>query len=158
MTRRYDPRRAQPHLSYSRKDLCETFKVGLPTISAWTKKGLQPIDKHRPYLYAGTVVREFLENHNKPRQPTGPGEIFCVACKRVVEPAGGVMDFIRLTPTNGNLVATCPFCSRRICQRVRITNIARKAGDLAVRYEDGWVTSPVCAGPLDTVPHGEGAA
>lgn len=147
MTRRYDPRRARLHLSYTRLDLCQTFDVGLSTISAWKRKGLQPIDNHRPYLFAGAVVREFIEQHNKPYHSTAPGEFYCVACKHVTKPSGDVVDFIQLNHANGNLVGTCPRCSRRMPQRVRNADVARKAGHLKVRYEDGSATLPRCGGP-----------
>lgn len=135
MTRRYDPRRALPHLSYTRAQLAETFDVTLATISSWRAKGLQTIDGRRPYIFAGGAVREFLKRHNKPYQPTRPGEIYCVACKRVIEPAGGVVDFLPMGPTNGNLVGTCPHCSHGVRQRVRKDDLARKAGTLKVRFE-----------------------
>lgn len=155
MTRRYDPRRALPHLSYTREQLAETFDVALTTIWSWMKKGLRPIDGRRPYLFAGGDVRKFLKGHNKPRQPTGLGEIFCVACKRATEPAGAVADFFPLSPTNGNIVGRCPKCSRRIFQRVRKEEISLKFSNLTVRYEDADV--PVCAdaGPPRTEPSDE---
>ncbi|MXP44840.1 helix-turn-helix domain-containing protein [Allopontixanthobacter sediminis] len=156
MTRRYDPRRALPHLSYTREQLAGTFKVTLTTIWSWTKKGLHPIDRKRPYLFAGGDVRKFLQAHNKPRQPTGPGQIYCVACKQVTQPAGKVVDFIALSPTNGDLVGRCPNCSRRIFQRVRTADIATKAGSLTVRYEGDVATINTDAEPSRTEPLNEG--
>lgn len=152
MTRRYDSRRALPHRSYTREQLADTFDVGLTTIWSWMKKGLQPIDRRRPYLFAGGVVREFLHGHNKPRQPTLPGEIYCVACKRATQPAGGVADFVPLSPTNGNLVGRCPKCSRRIFQRVRKEEISLKFSNLTVRYEDAAVPVSADAEPPRTGP------
>lgn len=122
------------------------------------KKGLRPIDGRRPYLFAGGEVRKFLQGHNKPRQPTGPGEIFCVACKRATEPAGAVAHFFPLSPTNGNLVGRCPKCSRRIFQRVRKEEIARKFSNLTVRYEDAAVPVRAAAEPSRTEPYDEEAS
>lgn len=140
MTRRHDPRRAKRHLSYTREELSVVFDVGLNTISSWVRNGLSPLDDRRPYLFAGTSVQDFLARFNKPRQPTGIGELFCVACKKVIVPAGSVADFIPLGPTNGNLVGVCPGCSHRVCQRVRTVDLERKAGSLQVHYEDGGAT------------------
>lgn len=158
MTRRYDPRRALPHLSYTREQLAETFDVALTTIWLWMKKGLRPIDGRRPYLFAGGDVRKFLQGHNKPRQPTGPGEIFCVACKRATQPAGGVADFVPLSPTNGNIVGRCPKCSRRIFQRIRKDEIARRFRNLTVRYEDAAVPVNTDSEPPRTKPSDEEAS
>ena len=136
MTRRYDTRRALPHRSYSRAELAATFDVSLGTISSWMSKGLRTIDGKRPYVFSGGAVREFLEQHNKPYQPTGPGEIYCVACKRIIEPNGCVVNFVSTSPTDGNFVGTCPHCFHGVRQRVRKSEIARKAGKLKVRFED----------------------
>jgi hypothetical protein len=150
MTRRYDPRRALPHLSYTRAELAERFDVNIGTISSWMAKGLRTIDGRRPYVFAGGAVREFLKQHNKPYQPTGPGEIYCVACKCVIEPAAGVVTFVPLGPTNGNLVGTCPHCFHGVRQRVRKGDIRRKAGNLKVRFEDVATTVSSEAGPSRT--------
>ena len=139
MTRRYDPRRARSHLSYSRAELSELFRVGLATICAWKREGLQPIDNRRPYLFAGAAVRNFLEKHNKPRQRLASGEIYCVACKRPICPQGNKVDFCPLAPTTGDLIGTCPHCLRRPRRRVRKAEILEKAGNLEVRFEDGSV-------------------
>ncbi len=141
MTRRYDPRRARLHRTYTAKQLCEVFDVGLSTVRAWCGKGLQPIDQQRPFLFAGPAIQKFLRQHNKPYQPTGPGEIYCVACKRGIKPAGGVVDFVPMGLMNGNFVGSCPHCFHGVCQRVRNDDISRKAGNLKVRHKG--VSAPV---------------
>lgn len=140
MTKRYDPRRARVHLSYTRAELSALYKVRITTISRWVRNGLLPIDGQRPFLFAGSVVRQFLEGYNKPYYPTDPGEVYCVACKRVIIPAGSVVDFVPLGPTNGNFCGTCPHCSHQVRQRVRTHDIDRKAGHLVVRYKDAAAT------------------
>ena len=157
MTRRYDPRLALPHQSYTREELAQRFKVSLGTVSAWRAKGLQAIDGQRPYLFAGAEVRAFLLRHNKPYQPTGPGEVYCVACKLIVEPAGGKVVFVPLGPRHGNLEGTCPHCFRGVRQRVRKDNIQSKVGNLKVRFENGSATICRSANPPHTDPSEETA-
>lgn len=136
MTRRYDSRRARAHRNYKRTELAERFGVGLATISAWKRKGLQPIDERRPLLFAGLEVQRFLESHNKPRQPLEPGQIFCVTCKKAIMPKDGIARYVRLSSSLGNLVGTCPACGRGTWRRVRAAEILEKAGSLKVEYED----------------------
>lgn len=156
MTRRYDPRRAKAHRNYSRQELCDLFDVALTTIWSWMRKGLVPIEPTRPYVFAGTTVRVFLEQHNKPYQQTGPGEFYCVACKRVVTPAGGVVCYVSRGPTHGNLIGSCPACGHQVWQGVKIGDIETKRGDLDVRYEDGSATFIANGRPLRTEPSDEG--
>lgn len=155
MTRRYDPRRAKAHRNYSRQELCDLFDVALPTIWSWMRKGLVPIEPTRPYLFAGTTVGAFLKQHNKPYQQTGPGEFYCVACKRLVTPAGGVVRYVPRGPTHGNLIGSCPACGRQVWQGVKSGDIEAKRGDLEVHHEDGSATFIENGMPLRTKRSGE---
>jgi hypothetical protein len=139
MSRRHDIRRVKLHLCYSAQELAELFRINIHTVRRWTRDGLQPIDRSYPYLYAGAVVAEFVRRRNKPRQPTGPGQIYCVACKSAITPAGGVVDLVPRSFTTADFVGTCPRCGRRAYQRVRLSEVDAKAGRLRVRYEDGEV-------------------
>lgn len=140
MTRRYNPQRASLHRNYTAKELCALFDVSMSTLRSWTKNGLQPIDRQRPFLFAGINVRSFIERHNKPRQPTDPGEIYCVACKRVIVPDGEVVDYVPRSCSTGDFWGRCPNCHRLVPQRVRRADIERKAGKLKVQFEDGSTT------------------
>jgi hypothetical protein len=136
MTKRYDPRRAKAHLTYTAGELCIVFGVGIGSIRKWHKDGLAPIDRARPFLYAGSEVASFLAARNKPREPMSPGHIYCVACKAPVFPADGVVDIVARTPTSKDIRGSCPTCGRRIFRRVRISELAAKLGNLRVRNED----------------------
>lgn len=75
MTRRYDPRLARRHMTYTTAEICELFDVGMSTVRSWSTKGLKPVERRVPFLFAGAEVQAFIAGHNKPRQPTGPGEL-----------------------------------------------------------------------------------
>ena len=137
MSRRHDVRRAKQHLSYSVAEICETFRVGPTAVWRWRKAGLTPIEDRRPYLFHGSELARFLTARNKPRQPSGPGEIFCVACKRTISPLGNVASLMPLSGVTGNLIGKCPHCRRDCYRRVTLAEIAAKAGTLTIYYEDG---------------------
>lgn len=144
MTRRHDVRRVKRHLNYTACELAQLLRVTLTTISHWRREGLTSIDLHRPYLYNGVTVAEFLARRNKPRQPMGSGEIYCVACKRACTPAGGVADIVARGLTTVDLVGTCPGCGRSVFRRVRGSELVQKAGHLRLRYEDDAALLPAC--------------
>lgn len=81
MTCRHDPRKAQRHFVYDRKELRELFGVADRTVAYWIQRGLMPVDDHRPQLLAGSEVRRFLMLLRWPggRQPEN-GKLFCPFC------------------------------------------------------------------------------
>jgi hypothetical protein len=144
VSRRYDIRKVKLHHCYTTLEITQVFGVSISTVSKWTTDGLYPIDRGRPYLYLGAAIAAFLKARAKPRHPSGPGEMFCVACKSTISPAGMVADLIARTPTTGDLVGECPHCGRRAHRRVRLSEVAAKAGKLRVRHEDA--TTPIMEG------------
>lgn len=141
MSRRHDPRRAKPCRSYDCSEIAHIFAVTIATARRWRKEGLRPIEDKRPYIFAGAELAEFLRRKNKPRQPLGPGEIFCVACKRPRIPAGDLVRARTMTPTSVQLIGLCPICGREMHLRVRLAELLEKAGNLDLRHEDG--TAPL---------------
>ncbi|MBK8456422.1 MAG: site-specific integrase [Phyllobacteriaceae bacterium] len=83
MSRRHDPSRARRHWIYARDELCDIFDVGDSTISNWIRRGLPPVDTHRPQIFAGFEVRRFLTNLRWPhgRLPDH-GRLFCHFCSQ----------------------------------------------------------------------------
>lgn len=152
MTRRYDTRRASASLSYTSEELADLFNVTVSTVYAWARDGLHPIDRKRPYLFAGVTVAAFLRGRNKPRQPLLDGQIFCVACKKPCYPRGAVADLVLRSPTAADVVGTCPSCFRRVFRRVRLCELPEKTSALILRHEDGSIALAHCGGrPHTTV-------
>ena len=152
MTRRYDPRRAKRHRSYSALELSALFRVSIGAVRNWTSNGLTPLKGIWPFCFAGSDVQDFLAQFNKPRQPLQSGELYCVACKRAIRPEDSTVDFCPLTPTSGDLIGTCPHCLRRPHRRVRKAEILEKTGNLKVRFEDGSVAFAGDGNPARTGP------
>ena len=81
MTRRYDPTRAKRHWVYSRSDIEALFGVSETTVTNWIKRGLNPVDDHRPQLFSGYELRRFLNDMSWPygRAPKD-GRLYCCQC------------------------------------------------------------------------------
>ena len=143
MSRRHNVRRIKAHWTYTAVELADTLHVNITTVRHWKREGLLPIPATWPHLFAASEIVAFLNRKNKPRHPLSPGEIYCVACKKVRRPAG---DVVRITPrseTHGAMVGRCPTCGREIFRCVRLAEIEEKSGFLKVRYENGQ--APICS-------------
>jgi hypothetical protein len=128
-----NPRLVKIHRTYSVEELAPLFKVHPNTIRAWRDSGLTPIDEAKPMLFLGSVIVSFLERRRAAgRRPSAPGQIFCLPCRELKQPAFGIADFVPLTETNGDLQGLCPDCERLMHRRVNRTNLQVIAGDLEV--------------------------
>lgn len=136
MTRRYNPRLAKRHRTYQAFEIIELFDVSMSTVRRWHALGLDPIEQSKPYLYSGEALQTFIRAHNPPRTPLMPGEIYCVACKKPVPPHGNAVELVDRSRTSGDLVGHCPNCRRLIFRRVRLAELAFRAGLLTVRHEE----------------------
>lgn len=139
MSRRHNVRRIKSHRNHTAVELAETLNVSIGTIRAWTRQGLRPIEGTWPYLFAAADIVAFLKSRETPRQPLGPGEIYCVAVRGPRVPAGGVVDLVPRSATSSDIVGTCPDTGRRIHRRVRLSQLAEVLGTLKVRCEDDGV-------------------
>ena len=137
MSRRHDPRRAKSHRTYTVKELAALFDIHPSTVHDWHRDGLLPIDMKRPFLFSGADVQAHLvRRRESEKRPCGPGQIYCVACKKVRFPEGGTVGFQPVSATSGNFVGACPVCQRPIYRRVSLKNLNADAGKLKVTFED----------------------
>ena len=119
MPRTADPRRAKLHHPYTVEEAADTMGVHPNTVRAWIARGLPVLDERRPLLIRGADLRQFLTRQRRDRKrPTGPGRIFCLACRAPKVPAGGMVDFQPMANGSGNLAGLCPDCDRLIYRRV----------------------------------------
>ncbi len=127
-------RRVKIHHTYTVDDLANLFGIHKNTVRAWQRSGLDAIDDRRPTLFRGDVVAIFLKSRRESKKTKlGPGELYCLPCRASRRPAFGMVDYIPLTPTNGNLQALCPVCERFMHRRCNHTRIELAAGNLRVR-------------------------
>jgi hypothetical protein len=137
MSRRHDPRRAKSHRTYTVKELAALFDIDPRTVHDWRQDGLLPIDNRKPFLFSGADIQAHLvRRREREKRPCGPGQIYCVACKKVQSPKGGTVRFQPVSSTSGNFIGTCPGCGRPVYRRVSLQNLTAAAGKLKVTFED----------------------
>lgn len=136
MTRRHNPLRVKLDATYTAREIAERFAVDVRTVRKWISNGLRPIDRHVPHLFYGRHVRTFIQNLNKPYEPLGPGEFFCVVCKAKREPALGAVWLTPRSDTTADYTAHCSACSRKIHRRVRLSEIHLHLGSAHLIHED----------------------
>ena len=115
--RRYNPRLAKIHRSYTVEDVATLYDAHKNTIRTWIKNGLHTCDDSRPTLILGCHLREFLDKKRKKNKKTCPvGTLYCVSCKKPQKPAGNMVDYLPTSETRGRLIGICPCCEHMINQ------------------------------------------
>ena len=133
-----NPRLAKIHRSYSVEDLARLFKVHKNTVRHWQRDGLKPIDGGRPILFHGSTVRDFLAKRNASRKaPCLPGTLYCFRCRAPRDPAGGMVDFIRISATSGNLRALCATCETVMHRRAATATLAAIMPACDMQFAEG---------------------
>jgi excisionase family DNA binding protein len=117
--RRPNPRLTKIHRSYSLDEAARLLRVHKNTIRTWIKQGLPTIDRRRPMLIHGADLSAFLKNRrNRAKQPCPPGHMYCFKCRSPKRPAPGMVDYLPITATSGNLRALCSDCGTLTHRRV----------------------------------------
>lgn len=123
------------HFSYTVEEIARLLGVHKNTVRAWLKSGLRAIDSHHPTMVQGRELRTFLQNRrNDKKHKCSPGTIYCLKCRTSRVPALGMVDFISLTPTGGNLKALCSVCGSFMHRRVQINRISTVMPSITVRF------------------------
>lgn len=134
-TRRANPQRVKLHRSYCVPELAACVGVHKGTIRNWQRDGLEPIDASRPAMFQGAIVRAFLAKRNASRKsPCPAGMIYCFACREPRPPALGMLDYLAVTTTSGNLRALCGDCGGIMHRRIRRADLAIKMPGLTVQF------------------------
>jgi hypothetical protein len=137
--RLYDPLEAARALGVSRQ-----------TIWRWKKQGLVCIPNHRPTLFRGVDIIDFVRSRaNDRKRRCGPGRLFCLRCKEPKPPAEGMLEFRTDAGTLGMLTAICPTCMGLMYRRASLRTLAAAAGGHPVSMKNGLVrlgeiTEPHC--------------
>lgn len=109
--RRIDPRVVKLNRTYDVAELAARLDVHRNTVRHWQREGLTPLDGARPVLFHGSTVREFLGERNKARKsPCPPGTLYCFKCRAPRPPALGMIDYLPISVTGGNIRAICGTC------------------------------------------------
>ena len=135
MAKRYNPRRAKTHHSYTVEEAAVLYGVHPQTVRSWTRKGLHILTGSVPHLILGGDLRAYIESIAQTKRPLGPNEFYCARCRAGVEPWGGLADYVPRTDTQGRLSALCGRCEgpvNRFASPARLSVVAPDL-DLTVR-------------------------
>lgn len=137
MGRHLNHRLAKLHVTYTVEEVARRWDIHRNTVRQWIKQGLPTIDRKRPLLVHGWDLAEFLKaRRQRNRKQCGPGEIYCVCCRAPRLPAGGMADYVPLTPAQGNLTGICPRCDCLMYRRVALARLDAARGNLDVRLKN----------------------
>ena len=144
MLRRFDPRRIKIHRSYTVEDAARTLGSHKNSVRRWIKcEGLTTIDDARPAMIHGRTLRDFLiQRRESSRCRCRPGEIYCLRCRAPKSPAGGMIDYLPMTATSGNLRGICPDCRHQVYRRVGLSQLSAICAGLAQPDELRHTPSP----------------
>jgi len=107
------------HQSYAVEEIARVLKVHKQSVRNWLKAGLATIDRGRPALVRGTVLVEFLRaRRQKAKRPCPPGYLYCLRCREPRRPAEGMVEYIALSNSSGNLRALCESCGLLMHRRI----------------------------------------
>jgi hypothetical protein len=125
--RLYDPLEAARALGVSRQ-----------TIWRWKKQGLTFIPNHRPTLFRGADILDFVHSRRlRRKRRCGPGRLFCLRCKEPRAPAEGMLEFRPDVGDLGTLMALCPNCGGLMCRRASLRSLGNAAGGHTVSIQRG---------------------
>lgn len=154
--RRLNPNRAKLHRTYSARELADLYGVHKNTVREWQRNGLHAVDRCRPTLFAGQVVRTFIAARNASRKrPCPPGALYCFRCREARKPAGDQADYLPINTLSGNLKATCGACATTMHRRVRIASLAVKMPGVDIRVMQA--PSRIVEGASPSLNHDSGA-
>lgn len=136
--RRFNPRRAKIHRSYTVEEVARLFGVHKQTVRNWIDAGLPALASKRPILIHGSDLRQFHDHRRKEqRQKCRPGELFCLKCRAPKRPAGDMLDYLPMSLVSGNFRGICPTCNGLIHRRVSLARIDAAKGACIVEYPHG---------------------
>lgn len=135
--RRVNPNRIKLHHSYTVGEVADRLGVHKNTVRQWQRDGLAPLDRTRPVLFHGGVLRAFLAARQAQRRTScGLGSFYCFRCREPRPPAEGMVDFLSLTPRSGNLRALCGTCGTPMHRRASPAALGAVMPGIAVQMAE----------------------
>lgn len=154
--KRANPGLIKIHRNYSVEEAAAVLSTHKHTVRRWLAGGLQAIDSKRPTLIHGAVLREFLTAKRRvARRPCSAGQIYCVRCRKAQEPAAGMVDYIPMGISSGNLRGICPDCGALIHRRVSLAGLDAARGKIEVAFPESRQRIGECNAPSDNGDFGK---
>ena len=146
--RRVNLQRVKRHRTYSRTELAALLGVHKNTVRNWQRHGLEAVDTSRPALFHGERVRAFLgDRRARSKRPCPPGTFYCFGCRAPRPPALGMVDFVELRPSTGNLRAICDTCGTMMHRRARRQALDDVMPGIAVQITEAATRLSGCPNP-----------
>lgn len=125
VARRSGPTAVKLNRTYDVAELAERLGVHKNTVRHWQRDGLKPLDGRRPVLFHGSTVRTFLSSRSASRKsPCPPGTLYCFRCRAPRPPALGMVDYLPISATGGNVRAICATCETVMHRRAAKASLA----------------------------------
>lgn len=123
--RRPGPNAVKLNRTYDVAELAARLGVHKNTVRHWQRDGLKPLDGRRPVLFHGSTVRAFLSSRSASRKsPCPPGTLYCFRCRAPRPPALGMVDYLPISATGGNVRAICATCETVMHRRAAKASLA----------------------------------
>ena len=123
-SRRVNPFRVKIHWNYTARELANLLGVHKNTVRNWQRNGLVSVDRQRPLIFQGAVVRVFLVLWNKRRkQPCPIGTLYCFSCREPRRPSVSSVEFVQSPTGPGNIRANCSDCGTTMHRRANQSEI-----------------------------------
>jgi excisionase family DNA binding protein len=144
--KRIDPRRIKLHRTYSVEEAADRLGIHKNTVRGWQRRGLEAIDRGRPVLFQGTVLRAFLERQRaNAKAPCPPGTLYCLKCRQPRAPALGMVDYMPRNDRTGNLRALCGTCDQMMNRAAAVTALPLIMAGIDVQMLAGPTTHNLAA-------------
>lgn len=118
MARSYDWQRIRTHRPYTLETFAALFDVHPATVRRWIKfYGLDVaiVSDQRPLILNGKLARDWMRDWTASRkQPCGPDEVYCVACKAPRKTVPGTVYIVAPKPPKITLKGDCDTCGRTL--------------------------------------------
>ena len=136
-SRRVNPRQVKIHWNYTARELADRLGVHKNTVRNWQRNGLAPLDRQRPLIFHGAVVRAFLIVWNKRRkQPCPARTLYCFSCREPRRPTASSVEFVQSPAGPGNLRASCCECGTAMHRRSKQSAIHSVLPGLLVQIRE----------------------
>lgn len=115
MAKRFNPKLAKIHRSYTVEEAAEAQKVHKKTVRNWIRNGLPVYDEKRPLLILGTDLRLFLQQQkNGKKRQCKEGEVYCLKCRAPRKTKPETAKFIQPENGTGRMFARCRECDSKV--------------------------------------------
>jgi excisionase family DNA binding protein len=135
--RRADWRRIKGKTSYTFDEAARALKIHRNTVRHWVRAGgLPALTGSRPHLILGSDLIAFLRDRQRAnKQKCGPGELYCLRCRKPRAPVPGLIQIESVTATRGKIVGMCSACEALMHRFVAVRHMAAAEREFAVQSE-----------------------